>query len=1272
MSARIARQNRQSPLSHSATHSSFIGLKTSRADSAALNDYLSEPTPSPTASVVVASTVQTGASSPPRLPRSGAGTAMSLTWPPPNSQKPPDDEQQSHALHKDMLNGLLKAPSRPHTPASLKVRSLGGGSQSGQTADQESNVEEDAQVAKFRSLFQETERRLATLFSDIGEVIVPPRRPHAVARAQDSPNQVENPAQAPASASRKRKLDDDYDDYDDDDDDDDNGDREEEDNDDDAPTTADRDGDEEDDVADDAKASPLKDKSNKVRIVADASSSPVPRPVVQSLLHGLDAAKTSLKGPSPKEKEDAEDARKKLEEAKRAEIAAVKTLSRTMFFTLENDRDAMLDQQRLDEAERRAEAEAEGHANRQNAAAQQGSLSKANLGASSLTLKNLIARIDERRSAVHATESELRALMSEVRKNRSKWASEEKVGQEELYEAAERVLTELKAHTEHSTPFLNPVKKKDAPDYYVVIKQPMDLGTMTKKLKQFAYKSKKEFVDDLNQIWKNCLKFNSSPDHTFRKHALFMQKETDKLVPLIPDITIRDRAEIEAEERRQQIANGELDEGAEESDDEPIMSSRGRKAPKKSTKKGISTSRKAPPETTPGPETKPLFQSLSSVPNGIRAESEVEGSQGHSTPPPGMLTPVGVHGSGSVMGTGSEALDMDLPGLPVQVAVPEFEDEEYKLWKQKTKKDRAMIATARHKLFRGDKLNAEEDALLRSKSGMRRWLRIQQEAAGKDVSEVDADGMLGHDTRAQDDGRTLAEGMEAEEESMLPDYYDSLSAIPDLHPRLKWEQDGEGHVIERGEEFLRLYPRNQLRAPESRLSKKMDANIRQIQETRKIVSKIGVVKQMQLQTQTYQNQFQKYQPEPFVEADIPNHVMSDSGPLMAPWVCKATLQRSIGKIFFHAGFEEFQPSALDVITDIAGEFFQRLCVTLANYMHEYKIPVHTTTPATAGQKSETRTSYRPQVTKEEAILHTLHSSGLSLNDLDIYAREDVDRMSARLATMHERMKAHLADLLRPALTEDTAQGQGSFADGGEQYIGGDFAADLQEDFFGFRELGLDKEFGMASLTVPFHILQNRLAVANNPASAVPDAEKMFKEPPRWPKINVENVEDQIGLIRPWFKKRLKENGDRPLVEDLDLPPKQRPGYGRARVPASGRIGEGTVKTNASPMKKTTVNKTPTAKGGGGVTPADKGKKKSATVNGTTDDTIVVNGVAPGPGGNGSPEKKRPTTLKAKTNASDLKASQEANGVDGGEVNGVAKVNGVMVDADNSMMSPESL
>jgi transcriptional activator SPT7 len=1146
----------------------------------------------------------------------------------PNKRPPDGDDHQSHSLQRDMFNGLLKAPSRPHTPSSLKVRSLGNGSQSGHGAEPEVSVEDDPQVARFRQLYQRSEVALATLFGDTGEIIAPERQ-----HAPDSSSR-ETAAGAPvpvvsAPTAKKRKLDDDYDDYDDD---------------------------EEDDDPNGQQQSPLVSKSHKVQIVEDAISSPVARPVASR--PPSDSSRTSS-GKQPAnaqaQNKDAEDARKHLEASKKAETETVKRVSRMMFFTLENDRDAMLDQQRLDDAERRAEAEAEGHANRQNAAMQEGSLSSANLGSSSLTFKNLIARIDQNRSAVQATEAELRALMSEVRKNRSKWANPDKFGQEELYEAAEKVLNELKALTEHSSPFLQAVKKKDAPDYHIIVKTPMDLALMTKKLKQVAYQSKAEFVEDLRLIWRNCLRYNSAPEHPIRKHALFMQKETDKLVPLIPDIVIRDQKEVEAEERRRQIANGELDDG-DESDEEPIMASRGRKAPahgKSAKKGGTTTSRKEPsssiPEGTPNPEVK--LQALASALNinGIRAESEVDAnrSQGHSTPPPGDSTPTGA--AGSVIG-GSD-MDVDLPGLPQPSVTPEHEDEEYKLWKQKTKKDRALVAAARHKLFRGDKLNPDEDALLRSKSGMRRWLRIQREARGESTSEADDKEGKGNADQ------TLAEGMEGEEESLLPDYYDSLAAVPDLDPKLRWDTDTEGNAIVQQEEFLRLYPKNQFVAPESKLKKIIDANMKEIQETRKLCSKIGIVKQMSIQTQMYQNQFQKYEPEPFVEPDIELPVMSDDGPLMAPLVAKATLQRSIGKIFFHAGFEEFQPSALDAITDLAAEFMHRLCTTLVNYREEPKIVVEV--------PNSTEIVYKSPFTSEEAILHTLAASGLSVPDLHTYVTEDTERLSSRIVTMHERMKAHLTDLLRPALDENTAHGQGTFVDGGEQFVGGDFAGDLDEDFFGFRELGLDREFGLSSLTVPLHLLQNRLSAVNRQANPDddPDAEKLFPSPPPYPRVTEDSLKDMPDLVAAFFGRRLGDNNSDPLVEDYELPPKQRPNGSRPRLNATGRIVEGKG-ANASPQKKAQAN-------GAKSTPSKAAPRKETS----KASEALTNGVLPDE--DESPtnkDKEKRPPLKGKAGEADV------NGNDGTPTKGPAesKANGILPNGTgntkngDAMISPESL
>lgn len=219
----------------------------------------------------------------------------------------------------------------------------------------------------------------------------------------------------------------------------------------------------------------------------------------------------------------------------------------------------------------------------------------------------------------------------------------------------------------------------------------------------------------------------------------------------------------------------------------------------------------------------------------------------------------------------------------------------------------------------------------------------------------------------------------------------------------------------------------------------------------------------------YQNQFQKYNPEPFVEADIGPHVVSDDGPIMAPWVCRAALQRSVAKVFYHAGFEEFQPSALDVVTDIAGDFFTKLVRTLGVYKDAPKVPAETV----AGEVPPTNV-WRSKFSTEEIILHCLHENGLDVEALESYVKEDVERLSSKLSVVHERMKAHLADQLRPGLGDAGPDGSLAFNDGSEQFVGGDFAEEIEEDFFGFKELGLDKEFGLGSLSVPFHLLQNRM------------------------------------------------------------------------------------------------------------------------------------------------------------------------------------------------------
>jgi hypothetical protein len=47
-------------------------------------------------------------------------------------------------------------------------------------------------------------------------------------------------------------------------------------------------------------------------------------------------------------------------------------------------------------------------------------------------------------------------------------------------------------------------------DYPVLIKQPMDLGTVTSKLQSDSYRWVEEMLDDLQLIWDNCKTYNHS------------------------------------------------------------------------------------------------------------------------------------------------------------------------------------------------------------------------------------------------------------------------------------------------------------------------------------------------------------------------------------------------------------------------------------------------------------------------------------------------------------------------------------------------------------------------------------------------------------------------------------------------------------------------------------------------------------------------------------------------------------------------------------------
>ena len=1048
------------------------------------------------------------------------------------------------------LGPTLTPLKRARTPNIHDDGSMAGDS----TTEKELNPVADRRQKLMRDLYARSERMIDALYE--GKVHFPSRGQPKHLISSNSEDRS-SPAHINSNPQLKRKAarDIEEENYDDDDDNDD---------------------DENEEDAQQVQTSTLVSiKAQKRQI----DSSPHSTQILGKKTSSSNDPNTLHKGP-PKSPEEA---RKRLEEEKKATESAAKASFLRRIYTLENDRDAMLEQQKLDELDRQVETETSGTADNQEGSGQaQGTLSSANLGASSLALRHLIAQIDRERHRVPATDTEIQNLVSAVRKNRSKWASEDKVGQEELYEAAERVLMDLKAQTEFSTPFLQRVKQREAPDYHKIITKPMDIGTMLKKLKNQDYKSKKEFTDDLDLIWNNCLEYNKTEDHPLRKKAKHMMKETARLIPLIPDIVIRDRREIEAEEREERRRHfATLDDS--DDDDQPIVATRGRKAPSKTAGKGTATARKAPPAAdnaaneSPAPESKPgigpksmnLNSSLKADHLRSEVDSVMEGSQnGFSTPPVGNHTPLEAGGllDGAVAASHADASEIDgmnasMHGLGAQDQLDEAgeEDEEYKVWKQVTKKDRAQHAAERHRLFKGDRLNPEEPALVRTQAGMRRYMRQQRTLLGDDAC---ADWIATSESKDGSDNapsQTLAEGIDGEDDNTLPDYYNPVCCVPAIDNQLKWTEDAEGKVIERRDHALRMVPRGHFTAPKSMLNDKMEWNMKQMQETRRIMSTIGIVKQMLLQTQTYQNQFQSYQPEPFEEADVEKMIVTDDGPVIQPTLCRAALQRTIAKIFYHAGFEQYQPSALDAATDIIIDYLQRIITTLVDYHEDVwvnpAIPdsFTDTTPVKNANAADSTirdiNGWRPRFTTEEATILTLHRHGHDPESLKSYIEDDIPRLGQKLVAHHEAAKQYLNDLKRDPNDPMSVE------EGNEmQYISGEWAIALGEDFLGLRAAGVDHEFGIGSSSVPFHLLRPR---GNNAKQAVTGSgagdisTNKMEEPPPWAPITEDTIKGEIELVQEFFREKLEKSKGAELVEDEALPIKQRPS--KPRLPPSGKI-----------------------------------------------------------------------------------------------------------------------
>uniref|UniRef100_A0A0B7B3Z5 Bromo domain-containing protein n=2 Tax=Arion vulgaris TaxID=1028688 RepID=A0A0B7B3Z5_9EUPU len=93
-----------------------------------------------------------------------------------------------------------------------------------------------------------------------------------------------------------------------------------------------------------------------------------------------------------------------------------------------------------------------------------------------------------------------------------------------------------KKHQTYAWPFLKPVDAEGLGlhDYYDIIKKPMDLGSVKKKMEDREYRTIGDFAEDVRQIFHNCYRYNP-PDSDVAKMGRKLQEVFEMKYARMPD-----------------------------------------------------------------------------------------------------------------------------------------------------------------------------------------------------------------------------------------------------------------------------------------------------------------------------------------------------------------------------------------------------------------------------------------------------------------------------------------------------------------------------------------------------------------------------------------------------------------------------------------------------------------------------------------------------------------------------------------------------------------
>ncbi|ELT88139.1 hypothetical protein CAPTEDRAFT_221184 [Capitella teleta] len=110
----------------------------------------------------------------------------------------------------------------------------------------------------------------------------------------------------------------------------------------------------------------------------------------------------------------------------------------------------------------------------------------------------------------------------------SKSRNSEKTNVQKMVES----LVDELAQRDEAWPFIKPVLRRDAPDYFDIIKKPMDFSTIRNKINRYEYSRPSDILEDARLVFRNCDQYNMPTTPEFqagKKLSKFFEKRIKDL-----------------------------------------------------------------------------------------------------------------------------------------------------------------------------------------------------------------------------------------------------------------------------------------------------------------------------------------------------------------------------------------------------------------------------------------------------------------------------------------------------------------------------------------------------------------------------------------------------------------------------------------------------------------------------------------------------------------------------------------------------------------------